>query len=229
MIDVLFVEDEFKLAKIVTESLQTQHFRVRYCANGTLAWNSFLLSKPDIVVLDVMMPEMNGFTLATKIREHDSTIPMIFLTARTDIVDVLKGFRSGGNDYLKKPFNIDELIARMESLLKLSKKYNPSEQLAIGSYLLDHVTHTLHIDDKHIQLSYRESELLKRLYERRNNVIHRQEILFEFWNNDRFFTGRSLDVFISRLRKYLKEDPNIKIINVRGVGYKMIINDTDAP
>ncbi|RQP18116.1 MAG: DNA-binding response regulator [Parapedobacter sp.] len=223
MIDVLFVEDEAKLALIITESLQTLHFRVRHCANGAQAWHSFLLSKPDIVVLDVMMPEIDGYTLASKIREHDSTIPMIFLTARTATEDVLKGFRSGGNDYLKKPFNIDELIARMESLLRLSNRYNPGEQLIIGNYLLDNVKHTLHIGDRCIQLSYRESELLKRLFEHRNNVIHRQEILFEFWNNDRFFTGRSLDVFISRLRKYLKEDPNIKIINVRGVGYKMLV------
>lgn len=223
MIDVLFVEDEAKLAKIVIESLQMQHFRVRHCATGTQAWNSFLLSKPDIAILDVTIPEMDGFTLASKIREHDSNLPLIFLTARTTTDDVLKGFRSGGNDYLKKPFNIDELVARMESLLKLSNRYNTGERLAIGNYLLDTVKHTLHIGNAHVQLSYRESELLKRLYEHRNSVIHRQEILFEFWNNDRFFTGRSLDVFISRLRKYLKADPDIKIINVRGVGYKMMV------
>ncbi|WP_257666970.1 response regulator transcription factor [Parapedobacter tibetensis] len=224
MIDVLFVEDEAKLATIVTKSLETHPFRIRHCANGTAAWNSFLLSKPDIIILDVMMPEMDGFTLASKIRECDSTVPMIFLTARTATKDILKGFQLGGNDYLKKPFNIDELIARMESLLRMSNKYNPNEQLAIGKYILDNVKHTLSIDSKTIQLSYREGELLKRLYEHRNNVIPRQEILFEFWNNDRFFTGRSLDVFISRLRKYLKDDPGIKIMNVRGVGYKMIIS-----
>jgi len=224
MIDVLFVEDEAKLAKIVIDSLQTQHFRVRYCTSGTQAWNSFLLSKPDIAILDVTIPEMDGFTLAAKIRAYDSSLPVIFLTARTATDDVLKGFRSGGNDYLKKPFDIDELVARMESLLKLSHRYNTGERLAIGNYLLDTVKHTLHIGNACIQLSYRESELLKRLYERRNHVIHRQEILFEFWNNDRFFTGRSLDVFISRLRKYLKEDPDIKIINVRGVGYKMMVS-----
>ncbi|MFC7525076.1 response regulator transcription factor [Parapedobacter sp. GCM10030251] len=223
MIDVLLAEDETKLATIVMDSLQTLHFRVRHCTNGAQAWHSFQLSKPDIVVMDVMMPEIDGYTLASKIRQHDRTIPLIFLTARTALEDVLSGFRSGGNDYLKKPFNMDELIARMESLLRLSNRYNPGEQLMIGNYLLDNIKHTLHIGNRYIQLSYRESELLKRLYEHRNQVVHRQEILFEFWNNDRFFTGRSLDVFISRLRKYLMEDPNIKIINVRGVGYKMVV------
>lgn len=224
MIDVLFVEDEMKLAKIVTESLQTQLFRVRHCANGTTAWDSFVHSKPDIVVMDVMMPGMDGFKLASKIRERDSATPMIFLTARTASEDVVKGFRLGCNDYLRKPFHIDELVVRMESLLKFSKQYNPGEQLLIGKYELDSVKHVLHTGNKSIQLSYRESELLKRLYQRRNNIVHRQEILFEFWNNDRFFTGRSLDVFISRLRKYLQDDPGIKIINVRGVGYKLIID-----
>lgn len=224
MTDVLFVEDETKLALIVTESLETQHFRVRHCTNGVEGWNSFLLSKPDIVILDIMMPEMDGFTLASKIRQYDTNVPMIFLTARDATEDVLKGFKLGGNDYLKKPFNIDELIARMESLLKLAKKYHPNEQVSIGKYTLNPIKHSLEHNGMHIQLSFRESELLKRLYEHRNQVVSRQEILFEFWSNDRFFTGRSLDVFISRLRKYLRQDPTIKIINVRGVGYKMLVS-----
>lgn len=223
MIDVLYVEDESKLARIVAESLETRHFTVRHCINGNDAWQSFLLSRPDIVVLDVMMPALDGFSLAARIRETDANIPLIFLTARTGTEDVLKGFRLGGNDYLKKPFDIDELIVRMESLLKMSKKYHTADRITIGKYLLDNVKHTLSTGGKTIQLSYRESELLKRLHERANKVIPRQEIIFEFWNNDRFFTGRSLDVFISRMRKYLQEDPDIKIINIRGVGYMMTI------
>lgn len=222
-IDVLFVEDETKLALIVAESLETQHFRVRHCNNGADGWNSFLLSKPDIVILDVMMPEMDGFTLASKIRLYDSNVPMVFLTARVATEDVLKGFRLGGNDYLKKPFNIDELIARMNSLLKLSQKYHPDEHLSIGLYTLNPIKHTLNYGGKETSLSFRESELLKRLYEHRNQVVTRQEMLREFWSHDRFMSGRSLDVFISRLRKYLREDPGIKIVNVRGLGYKLLL------
>lgn len=223
MIDVLFVEDEAKLALIVAESLETKHFRVRHCANGIEGWNSFMHSKPDIVILDVMMPAMDGFTLASKIRQHDGNIPMIFLTARGATEDVLQGFSMGGNDYLKKPFDIDELIARMEALLKFAQKYHPEEQLAIGKYILNPIKHVLHLNGTDTQLSFRESELLKRLYERRNQVIPRREIVSEFWSNDRFMTGRSLDVFISRLRKYLHEDTSIQIVNVRGLGYKLMI------
>ncbi len=223
MIDVLFVEDEAKLALIVSESLETKHFRVRHCTSGSEGWNSFIHSRPDIVILDVMMPQMDGFTLASKIRQQDSDVPVIFLTARGTTEDVLHGFKLGGNDYLKKPFDIDELIARMEALLKLAKKYHPEEELSIGKYTLNPIKHILHLDGAHIQLSFRESELLKRLYERRNQVVYRREIVSEFWNNERFVTGRSLDVFISRLRKYLKEDPSIQIVNIRGLGYKLMV------
>ncbi|GGH18449.1 response regulator transcription factor [Sphingobacterium alkalisoli] len=222
MIDILFVEDEEKMAQIVSDVLRAKDFNVRYCKDGQQAWEAFFLAKPDIVVTDVMMPRMDGFTLASKIREVDSAIPLIFLTARTAEEDVLKGFDMGGNDYLRKPFSIDELIARINSLNRMRNKYNPNERIIIGKYELNPIKHMLRCGDECITLSFRESELLKRLYERRNTVIHRKEILFEFWHGNQF-SGRSLDVFVSRLRKHLKDDPNINIINVRNVGYKMVI------
>lgn len=224
MIDILFVEDEEKMAKIVRDVLISRGFNVRFCQDGQQAWESFFLNKPDIVVTDVMMPRMDGFTLASKIREVDSAIPLIFLTARTSEEDVLKGFDMGGNDYLRKPFNIDELIARINSLNRLRNKYNPTERIVIGKYELNPIKHTLRSGDECIELSFRESELLKRLYERRNTVIGRKEILFEFWNGNQS-SGRSMDVFVSRLRKHIKSDPNVRIINVRNVGYKLFIKE----
>jgi len=221
MIDVLFVEDNNKLGSIVSNGLMTKGFRVKLCTNGEEAWRSFQINKPDIAILDIMMPVMDGYTLAKKIREFDSTTPLIFLTARAETNDVLHGFDVGANDYLKKPFDLEELIARMISLVKMCKKFSPTDQIPIGSYTLNPVKQVLSIDHTYIHLSYRESEILKRLYERRNSVVPRKEILFEFWDGEQITAGRSLDVFVSRLRKYLKDDPNIKIINVRNVGYQM--------
>ncbi len=222
MIDLLFVEDEPKLAQVVVANLESQDFSIRHFTSGSQAWNSFLHSKPDVIVLDVMMPDMDGFTLASRIRSCDSTTPMIFLTARTSTQDVVKGFHLGGNDYMRKPFDIEELIARILSLVKVNPRDNLSPNLNIGKYVLNPNRHLLYFDSEVIQLSFRQSELLKMLYENRNTVLNRQDILYG-WNGDYLSTGRSLDVFVSRLRKYLSNDPNIRIINVRGKGYKLII------
>ncbi|MEN5058947.1 response regulator transcription factor [Sphingobacterium kitahiroshimense] len=224
MIDILFAEDEVKMGKIVRDVLISRGFNVRYCWDGQYAWDSFFLNKPDIIVTDIMMPRMDGFTLASKIREVDRAIPIIFLTARTAEEDVLKGFDMGGNDYLRKPFNIDELIARINALNRFRNDYNPTDCITIGKYELNPKNHQLKYGDDPIELSFRESELLKRLYERRNTVIARKEILFEFWNGNQN-AGRSMDVFICRLRKHLKKDPKVQIFNVRNVGYKLVIRD----
>ncbi|GHE47847.1 response regulator transcription factor [Sphingobacterium griseoflavum] len=223
MIDVLLVDDEEKLGRIVTDRLRAKAFRVRQCLDGLQAWKSFQLSKPDVVIVDVMMPRMDGFALTTKIREHDKAVPILFLTARASVEDVLKGFDIGGNDYLKKPFHIEELIARVVSLAKMSNKYNPNDRIIIGEYVLNAAKQLLLFGDQEIALSFRESELLRRLVERKNTVIPRREILLEFWDGDPLSAGRSLDVFVSRLRKYLREDPNISIVNIRHVGYQMRI------
>lgn len=223
MIDVLLVEDEEKLGRIIADSLRAKTFRVRHCTDGLQAWKSVQLSKPDVIVVDVMMPRMDGFALTQKIREHDRAVPILFLTARASVNDVLKGFDVGGNDYLKKPFHMEELIARVISLAKMSNKYNPTDHIEIGRYILNPAKQILSLGEQHFGLSFRESELLRRLVERRNTVIPRKEILFEFWDGEQMSAGRSLDVFVSRLRKYLKDDPNISIVNVRHVGYQMRI------
>ena len=224
MIDILYVEDEASLALIVTDSLEMNGFSVRHCQEGQTALRSFEKEKPDILLIDVMMPVMDGFTLATHIRERDSQIPIIFLTARVQTDDVVKGFHLGANDYVKKPFRIEELVVRIQSLLKNSPKMQFSQNLMIGDYVLDSLKQTLSYHGEAIKLSYRESELLRSLYENRNQVVPREDIMKTYWSYDKYFSGRSLDVFISRIRKYLNKDARIKITNIRGIGYMLSVD-----
>lgn len=168
---------------------------------------------------------MDGFTLATHIRALDSQVPIIFLTARVQTEDVVKGFHLGANDYVKKPFRIEELVVRIESLVKSSPKMQLSQNLMIGDYVLDSLRQTLSYKGESIKLSYRESELLRSLYENRNQVIPREDIMKTYWSYDKYFSGRSLDVFISRIRKYLNQDPRIKISNIRGIGYMLSVEE----
>lgn len=223
MIDILYVEDEASLALIVADSLEMNGFSVRHCQDGQMALRLFEKQKPDILLIDVMMPVMDGFTLATHIRALDSQVPIIFLTARVQTEDVVKGFHLGANDYVKKPFRIEELVVRIESLVKSSPKMQLSQNLMIGDYVLDSLRQTLSYKGDSIKLSYRESELLRSLYENRNQVIPREDIMKAYWSYDKYFSGRSLDVFISRIRKYLNQDPRIKITNIRGIGYMLSV------
>ncbi|MBP3943388.1 response regulator transcription factor [Sphingobacteriaceae bacterium WQ 2009] len=224
MINILYVEDEASLALIIADSLEANNYRVTHQTNGQQALESFQTQKPDLVLIDVMMPVMDGFTLARKIRALDSQVPLIFLTARTQTEDVVKGFHLGANDYLKKPFSIEELIVRIESLLKNNPKRLSSQRLLIGDYVLDGQKFTLSYHDESVKLSFRESELLRKLYTQKEQVVPREEIIKAYWSDDHYFTGRSLDVFISRLRKYLNKDARLKIINIRGIGYMFTEN-----
>lgn len=225
MIDILYVEDEASLALIVADSLEMNGFSVRHCQDGQLALRLFEKQKPDILLIDVMMPVMDGFTLAIHIRALDSQVPIIFLTARVQTEDVVKGFHLGANDYVKKPFRIEELVVRIESLVKNSPKMQLNQNLMIGDYVLDSLRQTLSYKGESIKLSYRESELLRSLYENRNQVIPREDIMKAYWSYDKYFSGRSLDVFISRIRKYLNQDPRIKISNIRGIGYMLSVEE----
>ncbi len=224
MKDILYVEDELSLAMIVTDSLEEHGFTVRHKANGRDAVISFKHKKPDIVVLDVMMPIMDGFTTAKEIRNVDSQVPILFLTALTQTEDVVKGFHLGANDYVRKPFKIEELIVRIEALTKRNVQSPVAKKYEIGHYVLDTLKHTLNYRGEQEKLSFREAELLRKLYEHKDQVVPREEIIRAYWNDDNYFTGRSLDVFISRIRKYLSKDARIKITNIRGVGYMMNID-----
>src|SRR5690606_5517357 len=224
MTNILYVEDEESLAMIVSDSLEEHGFEVRHVLNGQQAIVFHNKYKPDIIVLDVMMPIMDGFTAAKEIRKTDMLTPIIFLTAMTQTEDVVKGFKLGANDYIRKPFKIEELIVRIEAALKkVGQSMSPSK-LILGNYTLDSGKNTLSIGENVEKLSYRESELLKRLIENKDKVIPRDEIIRTYWSNDTYFTGRSLDVFSSRIRKYLAQDERIKSTNIRGVGYMLSVD-----
>ncbi len=247
-IKVLLVEDETSLAMILSDTLEAQGFEMRTAHDGEEGLRMFDEQKPDVLVADVMMPKMDGFEMVRHIRKIDMRTPVLFLTARSAVNDVVEGFELGGNDYLKKPFAIQELIVRIKSLcqraqaakegaeevkseeLREKEQGSPTEKkslsdawLTIGNrYRLNTIEQTLQHDGKKVELSHRETEILRMLVENRNDVVESKDILLKLWGDDSFFNSRSLHVFITKLRHKLVDDENIKIINVRGVGYKMI-------
>lgn len=220
---VLYVEDEPSLARIVKESLESRNFEVLMADDGPKALEVMDHSTPDICVLDVMLPTMDGFTLAIKLRKIHSGIPILFLTARTQLEDLVKGFESGGNDYLRKPFSMEELIVRINNLLQLTKRTESRDQIKMGIYTLWPNKFELHSESAVRKLSHREVQLLQLLYDNRNSVTQRKEILMKLWGDDSFFNSRNLDVYITKMRDCLKQDPNIQIMTVKGVGYHFSI------
>jgi len=221
-IKILLAEDEPSLGQIIKESLETREFTVLLAENGEIASEMYQTEKPDILVLDVMMPIKDGFTVAKEIRLENQQIPIIFLTAKSQTNDVLEGFKHGGNDYIKKPFSMEELIVRIHSLLDRSQLKTDKKNIVIGDFLFNHTKQLLSYQDKSETLTHRESELLFYLSEKRNDTLDRTFILKKLWGNDDFFNARSMDVFISKLRKKLKKDPKVQIMNIRGFGYKLM-------
>ena len=221
-VKVLLAEDETSLGMIVKESLETRDFLVFLAEDGEQAVEIYKKEQPDILVLDVMMPKKDGFSVAEDIRKENKRIPIIFLTAKSQTSDVLEGFHKGGNDYLKKPFSIEELIVRIKALLDRIEIKSNVDHITIGKYIFNLTKQTLEIDNNIEQLTHREAELLFYLFEKKNEILDRSFILNKLWGNDDFFNARSMDVFISKLRKKLKKDETIQILNVRGFGYKLI-------
>lgn len=227
-IKVLLVEDEQTLAMIIKDTLEDEGFDIVLAKDGMAGLKSYFEVKPDVLVADVMMPQMDGFEMVTKIRQTDKNVPILFLTARSAIKDVVAGFELGASDYLKKPFNMQELIVRIKSLVNrahIEKVEKDKERFAIGNYTFDSVTQKLVFAGSEQELSHRESEILKRLCLNRNDVVDTQNILLDLWGDDSFFNTRSLHVFITKLRHKLSDDKSIRIVNVRGIGYKLIIED----
>lgn len=222
---ILYAEDELFLGKIVKESLESRGYEVLMEADGNKVLSHFLGDKPAVCVLDIMLPNKDGFVIAEEIRKFDADVPIIFLTAKTQTEDLVKGFKTGGNDYIRKPFSMEELIVRIENVLK--KKNQPVQDNAavnIGKYIFQSHRQLLKHDAEEKKLSFRETELLKMLYDNRDRIIDRKDILNLLWGNDNFFNSRNLDVYITRLRGYLKKDDNLQIITVKGVGYRFVIN-----
>ncbi len=224
---IFYVEDELFLARIVKESLESRDFEVIMESDGDKAIDLFKKFQPDICVLDVMLPNKDGFAIADEIRDLNENIPIIFLTAKTQTEDVVKGFTLGGNDYIRKPFSMEELIVRINNLLHLRtdehKKIN-TEAVRMGQYTFQVNRQILNNGRQDRKLSFRESELLKLLYESRDKIIDRRDILNLLWGNDSFFNSRNLDVYITKLRGFLKDDPSLEIITIKGIGYRFVVS-----
>ena len=222
---ILYVEDELFLGKIVKESLESRGFEVVMESDGAKVLDLFIKSKPDICVLDIMLPNKDGFTIADEIRKEDATVPIIFLSAKVQTDDVVKGFAVGGTDYIRKPFSMEELIVRIQNSLKL--RIEPEletnvESISFGKFTYHLNRQILSNGEEEKKLSYRESELLKLLYENREKIIDRRDILNLLWGNDSFFNSRNLDVYITKIRSFLKEDPSLEIITIKGIGYRFV-------
>lgn len=220
---ILLAEDEPALGLIIKESLETRNFEVLLCDNGEKAFETYKTHKPELLVLDVMMPKMDGFTLAKNIRQVDTEVPILFLTAKSQTADVVEGFTIGGNDYLKKPFSMEELIVRINNLLQRTELQQTSKVVTLGHYTFNFTKQSLQFKDETPELlTHREAHLLFHLIQNKNQVLDRTLILNKLWGNDDFFSARSMDVFITKLRKKLSQDDSLQIINVRGFGYKLI-------
>jgi DNA-binding response OmpR family regulator len=220
-IKILLAEDEISLGQIIKESLETRDFEVILCENGKIAYQKYVELQPELLVLDVMMPIKDGFTLAKEIRKMDKNIPIIFLTSKSQTQDVIDGFEIGCNDYIKKPFSMEELIVRIKYLLKKEETF-AKNIIEIGKYTFDVKAQTLKIEDYSEVLSHKANQLLLLLVLNKNQIINRNELLNKIWGNDDFFSGRSMDVYITQLRKKLQKDSTIQIINIRGLGYKIV-------
>lgn len=229
MINVLYVEDEPSLAKIVKETLEGQGYGVTLIKDGKNAIAAFDPKIVDICVLDIMLPNKNGFDIATEIKAIQNNIPIIFLTAKNQTEDVLKGFDSGGNDYIKKPFSMDELIARIDNLLKIAGaniKEKKLKDIPIGTNsIFSPQNMVLQIKGKKKILSHRESQILELLCSNKNSTTSRKSILMEVWGDDSFYNSRNLDVYIAKLRTYLKKEENAKILTLKGVGYLFVLEN----
>ncbi len=221
----MYVEDEVFLAKIVRETLEAKGFVVYWESDGAAAFKRFQEATPNVCVLDVMLPNKDGFAIADEIREVNETVPIIFLTAKSGVNDVLNGFKLGGNDYIRKPFSMEELIARIENVLKrgITAAPVPEEEITLGAYTFHLNRQTLTHAAGQRKLSHRESELLKVLYQNREQILERREILNLLWGSDSFFNSRNLDVYITKLRNFLKHDPSIEIITIKGIGYRFVL------
>jgi DNA-binding response OmpR family regulator len=225
-IKVLYVEDELFLGKIVKETLETRGFEVIMESDGADVVRTFEDEQPDICILDVMLPNRSGFELAEDIRKLNDDVPVIFLTAKVQTDDVVHGFKVGANDYIRKPFSMEELIVRIENVLRV-KKDTPlaitGDIIQMGQYQFHLNKQVLGMGKQERKLSYRESELLKYLFQNRDKVIDRRELLNHIWGNDSFFNSRNLDVYITKIRGYLKEDDSLEILTIKGVGYRFIL------
>ncbi len=235
-ISILLIEDDPNFGDVLRSYLEMNDYQVTLAQDGVLGLEAFRKQAYDLVVLDVMMPRKDGFTVAREIREKNQEVPLIFLTAKTMKEDILQGFKIGADDYITKPFNSEELLYRVQAVLKRTNKHlDPREQqreFSIGRYHFDHTTRILTFQDakpgeeSEWKLSPKESDLLRLFCLHVNDVLPRSEALTKIWNEDTYFTARSMDVFITKLRKYLSKDPAIEIVNIHGNGFQLLVKES---
>ncbi len=222
---ILLVEDDHNLGFVIKDNLEISGFAVTHCADGEQAWTTWQQQAFDLCILDIMLPKKDGITLATSIREKDEMTPILFLTAKSMKEDKIAGFRAGADDYVTKPFSIEELLLRIDVFLKRSrmqKSMHLTQHIFdIGRYTFDHRNLSLHLDEQVRTLTQKEADILRYLCMQKGQVARRNDILNKVWGNDDYFLGRSLDVFISKLRKYLKADEQVEIVNYHGIGFKL--------
>ena len=224
-ISVLLAEDDENLGQLLFTYLQNKGFQVILTRNGKAAYERFTKDSFDFCVFDVMMPEMDGFTLAKEIREVDKKVPILFLTAKAMKEDKLRGFDVGADDYLTKPFSMEELLARINVILKrtMPEEIDVNSQMYVGKIKYEPELRILHVVDGAKKLTTKENDLLLLLVKNQNEILDRQATLRAVWGDDNYFNGRSMDVYIAKLRKLLKEDENIEIMNIHGKGFKLLI------
>ena len=223
---ILLAEDDENLGSLLREYLQAKSYEAHWLSDGEKAYKSFEKNRYDICILDIMMPIKDGITLAREIRMIDPEMPIIFLTAKSMKEDVLEGFSVGADDYMTKPFSMEELIYRIEAILRRTQgvgQQNKQTEFEIGQFHFDANKQLLTLESKSVKLTTKESELLKLLCNNANNVLERNFALKSIWLDDNYFNARSMDVYITKLRKYLKEDPAVEILNIHGKGYKLIM------
>lgn len=228
-IKVLLAEDDKNLGVVLASYLEAKGFSTKLCANGQEAYDEFLSGSYNFCIVDVMMPVMDGFTLAKEIRIIDKKVPILFLTAKSMEEDKLRGFELGADDYITKPFSMEELIMRMLAIIRrigeTANKQNQKHLFEIGIFNFDFNRQILKTQDSELKLTSKEAGLLKLLCENLNDVLDRTVALKKVWFDDSYFNARSMDVYIAKLRKYLKADPNIELLNVHGVGFKLVVNN----
>lgn len=220
---ILLVEDDPGLGFVIKDNLTHKQYDVTLCTDGEEAYQQFFNQAFDLCILDVMLPKKDGFSLAQSFRSKNQNIPILFVTAKGLIDDKIAGFKSGGDDYIVKPFSMEELFCRIEVFLKRTGAQEGQLSFSMGSYQFDGKSVTLSHHKELKTLTQKEAGILKLLYNNKDRILKREEILQSIWGDDDYFMGRSLDVFISKLRKYLKHDPSIQIVNYHGVGFRLEI------
>jgi DNA-binding response OmpR family regulator len=224
-IKVLLAEDDQNLGSLLREYLIAKKYDTDWCQNGEEAFRNFVKHHYDLCVLDIMMPVKDGYTVAKEIRLTNAEIPIIFLTAKSQKDDILEGFKAGCDDYITKPFSMEELIYRIEAILRRTNKtgkFNVQQEFVIGEYIFDTEKQVLKIGNQVSKLTTKETDLLRLLCINKNSVLERNFALKAIWIDDNYFNARSMDVYIAKLRKYLKEDPSVEIINIHGKGFKLL-------